>query len=249
MTFYAPTRSTGLIIPYPSITVTAQDGAEVLLELTLSPPDVADEDLEVLQLRILPTTTTTTTTGVDFPENAPENSTDQIPNGSSSSTSSSSSSFASAALFHAISTCQDLNPDPRLPGDDDDDDDEEMRPAPPFDPTAPGATGWITSENLADFMDDEGNFRMPPGGGGGGGVTIIGGGEDDDDEGEFADGDDGQQQQQLEGGDGASAAAAARIVGGGGAGSVRRREEAGLDADEMMTTGEGDGESKWQRTS
>ena len=44
-----------------------------------------------------------------------------------------------------------------------------------FDETAPGATGWITSENMADFMDEDGNLRMPEG------ATVIGG-EDEDEE-------------------------------------------------------------------
>jgi nucleotide-sensitive chloride channel 1A len=92
-----------------------------------------------------------------------------------------------------------------------------------FDETAPGATGWITSENMADFMDEDGNFRMPTG------ATVIGG---DDEAGTYDDAD----------GD----------VGGniGGAGSVRRRDEAGLDGEDGATgAGSGDGENKWQRTS
>jgi nucleotide-sensitive chloride channel 1A len=92
-----------------------------------------------------------------------------------------------------------------------------------FDETAPGATGWITSENMADFMDEDGNFRMPTG------ATVIGG---DDEAGTYDDAD----------GD----------VGGnvGGAGSVRRRDEAGLDGEGGAAgAGSGDGESKWQRTS
>lgn len=67
------------------------------------------------------------------------------------------------ALFSAISACQELNPDPPEEGD------EEA-----FDETAPGATGWITSENMADFMDENGEFKMPEG------MTVVGA---DDEEG------------------------------------------------------------------
>jgi chloride channel, nucleotide-sensitive, 1A len=49
------------------------------------------------------------------------------------------------ALFDALSTCADLHPDPASPGSEDDE-------------PQPGAGGWITSENMADFVDDEGNF-------------------------------------------------------------------------------------------
>lgn len=61
-------------------------------------------------------------------------------------------------LYEAISACQELNPDPPS-------DDEEGEG---FDETAPGATGWITSENMGEFVDEEGNFKMPEG------VAVIG---------------------------------------------------------------------------
>lgn len=63
------------------------------------------------------------------------------------------------ALFKAIADCQELNPDPP----DGDGEDGE------FDETAPGATGWITSENMGDFMDENGEFKMPEE------ITVIGG--------------------------------------------------------------------------
>lgn len=58
-----------------------------------------------------------------------------------------------------MNTCADLHPDP-----DDGDDGADV-----FDETAPGATGWITAENMGDFMDADGNFTG----------TIIGGEEED----------------------------------------------------------------------
>ena len=38
----------------------------------------------------------------------------------------------------------------------------------------PGATGWITSENMQDYLDENGQFRIPEG------VTVIGEEEDED---------------------------------------------------------------------
>ena len=61
----------------------------------------------------------------------------------------------SQALFKAISDCQELNPDPPEDGDE-------------VDETAPGATGWITSENMQDFLDENGELRVPEG------VPVIG---------------------------------------------------------------------------
>jgi nucleotide-sensitive chloride channel 1A len=71
------------------------------------------------------------------------------------------------ALYMAIGDCQELNPDP---AQDDDSDADERGPA--FDETAPGATGWITSDNLHEFTDADGNFKMPEG------MTVIGDEED-----------------------------------------------------------------------
>lgn len=69
----------------------------------------------------------------------------------------------SQALFNAISDCQELNPDPLEEGD------EDME-----DKTAPGATGWITSENMQDFLDENGELRIPQG------ATVVGAEDDAD---------------------------------------------------------------------
>ena len=37
-----------------------------------------------------------------------------------------------------------------------------------YDETAPGATEWITSENMADFLDENGELRIPQG------ATVVG---------------------------------------------------------------------------
>ncbi|KAI7162701.1 hypothetical protein KC349_g1865 [Hortaea werneckii] len=143
----------GLRIPYPTITIHAQEGQAVLLELNLSDANTADEDLDFIQLRIFPTSTSGGSEAPAAPANAGVN------------------GHGDAApvkvLYDAISACQELNPDPNPEGDDD-----EEGGVGAFDETAPGATGWITSENMADFMDEDGNFKMPEG------VTVIGGGDD-----------------------------------------------------------------------
>lgn len=62
-------------------------------------------------------------------------------------------------IFGALNTGADLHPDPNASGDDDDD---EI-----LDDSAPGASGWITAENMDEYMDEDGNFRG----------TVIGGEE------------------------------------------------------------------------
>ena len=52
-------------------------------------------------------------------------------------------------IFSAMNTCADLHPDPDA--DDDGGDLEE-------DLSAPGASGWITAENIDQYVDEEGNF-------------------------------------------------------------------------------------------
>jgi len=52
-------------------------------------------------------------------------------------------------LFNALNTCADLHPDPD--GSDDDGDDI-------LDDSAPGASGWITAENMDEYVDENGNF-------------------------------------------------------------------------------------------
>lgn len=156
---FSAAQSTGCQITYPAITVTAQDGADVLLELNLSDSDTADEAIESLQMRITP----------ERIERDGED--EQATEGAGATNGTTSSNDASTALFKAISDCQELNPDP--PGAGDGEGEGE------FDETAPGATGWITSENMADFTDENGNFRMPAG------MTVVGG-EGEDNTGEAA---------------------------------------------------------------
>lgn len=149
-------QSFGLQIPYPAITVTAQDGPDVLLELNLSDQDTADEDIVFLQLRIKPL----------------ELSDDDVRTLTGATNGTIAPHFYARVLFKAISDCQELNPDPPAMGEQGDDEDN--------DETAPGATGWITSENMADFMDADGNFRMPEG------MTVVGGEDEQDGDGEEA---------------------------------------------------------------
>ncbi|KXS99048.1 hypothetical protein AC578_6940 [Pseudocercospora eumusae] len=151
---YTPAASSGLQVSYQAITITAQDGADVLLELNLSHADTADEDIQYVQLRLFATRIehhATTTAETETQSGA---------NGTTSH------NDTATALWKAISDCQELNPDPVANGEEGEDGEME------FDETAPGATGWITSENMADFMDENGNFRMPAG------MAVIGGEEE-----------------------------------------------------------------------
>ena len=148
---FAGSQSAGVTIAYPTIGVTAQDRSDVLLELNFSHANTADEDVEFMQLRIIPGTV-----------QAHESATSAHAAGSTHVNGTANGADSAAkALFRAISDCQELNPDP--PGMNDEGDGDE---------TAPGATGWMTSENMADFMDENGEFRMPAS------MTMVDGGAD-----------------------------------------------------------------------
>lgn len=154
---WSSAKSKGVQIPYPTITIHALDGDAVLLQLTLSDQNTADEDLESLQMRIMPSAS-----GIDI--QADTLTSEQ--NGEAHTNGNGTTPKPQQLLYDAISACQELNPDP------DPDNDEGGG----FDEMAPGATGWITSENMADFMDENGNLRMPEG------ATMVGGEEEVDGE-------------------------------------------------------------------
>ncbi|KAF2497151.1 hypothetical protein BU16DRAFT_458348 [Lophium mytilinum] len=169
--FQLEPSNTGISIPYPSIALHAisrlkgpqytssEAGLEALyMELSLNDTELvnAEDEIEVLELTVLPPdyTSVTETTAPYIKE-----------------------------LFAAMNACSDLHPDPASLESDEDDEEED---------TAPGASGWITSENMDQYLDEAGNFI---GGGalgdadgnffGGGGTLGAGAGtvrtrEDDD---------------------------------------------------------------------
>ena len=141
LTLWSEELSHGVQIPYTSIVVHAQEGNAVLLGLNLADANTPDEDMTFVQLHIIPTEI------ADLGPAGQEGEAEQT-NGDSVK--------PDLALFNAISACQELNPDPPAEGEGE------------FDETAPGATGWITSENMADFMDENGEFKVPEG------VTVYG---------------------------------------------------------------------------
>ena len=102
------------------------------MQLSLNDSELvnSDDDIEILEITVLP------------------------PNYDSPTTARSSDSAAITTmpyireLFEAISACADLHPDPASPSSDVDDEEGDM----------PGASGWITSENMGEYFDEDGNF-------------------------------------------------------------------------------------------
>lgn len=214
---FSSTSSSGARISYSAITFHAQEGHAVLLGFNLSDPNTTpDEDIIFFHARLVPGEV----------ETHAQQQQSQSHNGQSAAVNGSAADPA-RTLFDAIAACQELNPDPPQAGGDDDDDDDEQQQG--FDETAPGATGWITSENMADFMDEEGNFRMPQG------LPVIG----DEDGVVNGDGADGVLEVPSNGlGEGAGTRRSAAQMDGADDG----------DADDGDADVRADGETKWQRT-
>ncbi|KAJ8610146.1 hypothetical protein MRB53_038753 [Persea americana] len=107
-----------------------------MLELIFSDGEVMPgEDVEFATINIVPGQEVSTTSATDDNPGIGQT------NGHAS---------LSVQLFEAIGNCQELNPDPPSMADSDEE------PA-----MMPGEGGWITSENMDQFMDADGNFAMP----------------------------------------------------------------------------------------
>ena len=82
------------------------------------------------------------------------------------------------ALFDALSACANLHPDPVSPSSSIDDQTGDVNDGPVIDygsqdglpPPMPGSGGWITAENMGQFFDEEGNWL---GGGLGPGAGMV----------------------------------------------------------------------------
>ncbi|KAJ9640071.1 hypothetical protein H2199_006305 [Coniosporium tulheliwenetii] len=161
--FSSHTRS-GVSIPYPNISLhaiqrlSAQDSTAstadqqgLYMQLTLSDTETtnSEDDIETLEITLIPTTTSTVDEAVIT----------SIPNPTASATSDATppleqergateSTSPIRALFTAVSACADLHPDPATGSDEEEDPQATM----------PGAGGWITSENMHEFFDEEGQF-------------------------------------------------------------------------------------------
>ncbi|KAJ9371850.1 hypothetical protein DTO282F9_3185 [Paecilomyces variotii] len=223
---YRPSTSTGVTIPYPSISLHAiqrlrlpssdpssdqVQGLYMQIAHPSSAPTEEDEEEESISLTVVPppvsetaVTTSAETSTVTAAERAIEDITEKP-------------ETPTQLLFAAVSACSNLHPDPTAAGEEDEDDEggalqgsslyQAGLIAPGsgdggLPPPANGSSGWITAENMHEYFDEEGNW--------------IGGGEEPN------------------------------LSLGPGAGSVRtREEETASDGNEETGNGE---ETKWRRT-
>jgi nucleotide-sensitive chloride channel 1A len=196
---YSPSASTGISIPYPSISLHAIQRLRV--------PGATDTEVQGLYMQIATPTAPTSeddeeqciTMTLVPPELTAEQRTEQESSDEPTET-------PTQTLYNAVSACSNLHPDPVEPGDEDDED-EESKPSffqfgqegmgsldgdlpPPVD----GSSGWITADNMHEFFDEEGNWigdgEPPSFPGLGPGAGTVRAREEEDGEGEGRDGEE-----------------------------------------------------------
>lgn len=167
LVLWNPKAAHGLQIPYPAICMHAVNAGQVYIQLVLMPDDGAEDavvdadaqdidsdapqDVEVLEFHILPRTLQQQQDGAEK-----DAETDKTP-----------APAPADALYDAIAKCSALNPDPM---DEEADDAEDRFAFGGAGDEEPGAGGWITAENMDQFVDQDGNFKMPEGDG----IEVIG---------------------------------------------------------------------------
>lgn len=208
--------NTGIQIPYPTIALHAMqhkaqpstgttngdsDASKapcVLLQLDLSDGGEDDETYDTVQLTLVPPTAST-----QFESPAQDGA--QSPS-------------EQEKMFDAITTCQNLHPDPAAAEDEDDDDDDDQdysdriifEPALDFaaaeaveglpgvfrgtrtgdlPPPMPGSSTWITAENVNEFFDEDGNWV---------GAGGVGNENEDEDEEKEGEGQEGRKEPEVE---------------------------------------------------
>ena len=155
--------SKGVAVDYPTIALHAlgsQDGyTTVYLQLDLHDQELTndDDDIQTLTIHLIPRAVAgeDAQAGAEAGAEADAQTTNGHTDGTTREASATPNSGAAKGLFEALSACADLNPDPM------DEDEEGEGGGGGMEMPEPGAGGWITSENMHEFMDENGNWTGP----------------------------------------------------------------------------------------
>jgi len=176
---FSPSANTGLSIPYPSISLHAiqslpvpqpsagsstnapVQGQGVYMQLISSSEEEADDEPDSISLTIIPTAS-------GPPETQAQSAEDVDPDTDPIAAEDKPLQTPIMAMFTALSNCSNLHPDPVDPGDEDQDPSQsrlfQAGLAFPgasdggLPPAMPGSGGWITAENMHEFLDEQGNW-------------------------------------------------------------------------------------------
>ena len=115
-------------------------------------PDAEDTEPESVSVTIIPTASAPPPTATADDPTIAEDRQEQTP---------------VVAMFNALSNCSNLHPDPVEPGDEEDGGGSRLFQAGlafpgtsdgGLPPAMPGSGGWITAENMHEFVDEDGNW-------------------------------------------------------------------------------------------
>ena len=160
---YSNSASAGVSIPYQSISLHAiqslpapsageQQGLYMQLLSSTDGPDAEDTEPESVSITIIPTASAPPATATNNDPIAAEDRQGQTP---------------VVAMFNALSNCSNLHPDPIEPGDEEDGGGSRLFQAGlafpgtsdgGLPPAMPGSGGWITADNMHEFIDEDGNW-------------------------------------------------------------------------------------------
>ncbi|KAI9679153.1 MAG: hypothetical protein M1822_007363 [Bathelium mastoideum] len=180
---YSPRTHSGLTIPYPSISLHAlqrlvlapdTEVPALYVQLNLTSHDQTD-DIETLDFSLVPAAP------------APQQEINVSHTIANLDGEDAVAPSPAQALYVAVTACADLHPDPRTPGEEEGDGEGAGLGGADM---MPGAGGWITAENMGDFMDEEGNFIGAFGGLGPGAGTTRGRAEGEEEVGMDGEGED-----------------------------------------------------------
>ncbi|KAJ5177184.1 uncharacterized protein N7482_003061 [Penicillium canariense] len=217
---YSPSASTGVSIPYPSISLHAIQRLHV--------PSAADTEVQGLYMQIaVPTAPSSeddeeqciTMTVVPPRESGTGAAEITAEAGAAQDLSDEPAETPTQMLYNAVSACSNLHPDPVEPGDEDDDEEGSKFMSAEdhgyalfqlgqeavgssdgnLPPPVEGSSGWITADNMHEYFDEEGNWiaegEPPSFPGLGPGAGTIRAREDENGAGEGQEGTEGESEE------------------------------------------------------
>ena len=173
---YTPSTTTGISIPYPSISLHAiqrlklptspsEEVQGLYMQIATPTPTgpTADDEEECITLTIVPPTAPEKLGETSTSETATLTATQRATEDQTTGPEAADQS-ATQMLYAAVSACSNLHPDPVLPGDEEDEGEgwdgegDEAVQQIGLPPAMPGSSGWITADNMHEYFDEEGNW-------------------------------------------------------------------------------------------
>ncbi|KAJ5688891.1 hypothetical protein N7462_003283 [Penicillium macrosclerotiorum] len=182
---FSPSASTGVSIPYPSISLHAiqrlrvpgGDATEVqglYMQIAIPTAPSEDDEEECITITVVPPSEDEAAGGNTETSAAVEGTAEER---ALQDLSDEPQEAPAQLLYNAMSACSNLHPDPVEPGDEDDEEDAKFMSVEDhgyalyqlgqeaigstngdLPPPVEGSSGWITADNMHEYFDEEGNW-------------------------------------------------------------------------------------------